>query len=268
MAAVLILGSGVPVFAFPPAPPHEIYGMVRGEDGEPMSQSSVSIVLETDGNIQVSGNVVPNLEPGINYRLVVPMDSGVTADPYLDNALKSNVPFLISVVIGPTTYLPLEMTGDFSHLGEPGKSTRIDLTLGVDSDGDGLPDAWENILIELLGGGLTLADITPGGDSDHDGMSNYSEYIAGTYAFDSQDVFKLDLQDSPPETMVFNFLAIKGRTYEIQGSSNLTDWVSVPFVVPLAGTNTIGSYSASDVRVLEVEVPSTNSTTYYRGIVQ
>ena len=29
------------------------------------------------------------------------------------------------------------------ELGKPSETTRLDLTLGEDSDGDGLPDAWE-----------------------------------------------------------------------------------------------------------------------------
>ena len=255
--------------AFPPAPPHEIYGMVRGEDGEPMSQPSVVLILETDGGIQVESNIVPNLEPGINYRLTVPMDSGVTSDPYLSNALAPSAPFYISVVYGSVTYLPIEMTGDFSNLGEPGKSTRIDLTLGVDSDGDGLPDAWEELVMLLLGGNLELSDITPGGDSDGDGMSNYSEYIAGTYAFDDQDVFKLSpIAPSGPDVLAYEFLAISGRTYEIQHSSTLSDWESIPFVIPAAGTNEINTYAANDVQILEIEVPATNRAVFYRGVVQ
>ena len=48
------------------------------------------------------------------------------------------------------------MRGDYSALGRPGESTRIDLTLGEDRDGDGLPDAWERTLITASGGKLTL----------------------------------------------------------------------------------------------------------------
>ena len=49
--AVVALGV-VGVYAFPPAPPHEIYGMVRGEDGEPITDGSVQMILETDRNAQ------------------------------------------------------------------------------------------------------------------------------------------------------------------------------------------------------------------------
>jgi hypothetical protein len=48
------------------------------------------------------------------------------------------------------------MKGDLSKLGEPGKRTHLDLTLGEDLDGDGIPDAWERALLAALGGNRTL----------------------------------------------------------------------------------------------------------------
>ena len=256
------------VQAYPPAPPHAIYGMVRGEDGEPVSDSS-SIVFETAEAFQIVGTVAENLEPGVNYEVMVPMDANtIINEPYLENALTPLVPFRIFVVIGSTTNLPLQMQGDYHLLGEEGQKTRIDLTLGVDSDGDGLPDAWEQFIIDILGGGLTLADITPGGDSDGDGMTNYDEYIAGTYAFDEQELFELVLKERKDEVMVFQFLGISGRTYTIEGSSNLEDWEPVEFVVPSISTSPWIAYPVSSIGTVEVEVSATNAATFFRGIVQ
>ena len=47
------------------------------------------------------------------------------------------------------------------------------IATGVDSDGNGLPDAWE-----ILNFGHTGVD--PNGDSDGDGVSNRQEYLAGS----------------------------------------------------------------------------------------
>ncbi len=246
--------------SFPPAPHHIIYGMVRDEQGTPLTGTSAQVILETPTGSQIQGNLISG-EPGINYRLTVPMDSGLTADVYKPTALTPTAAFRLKVQIGTNTYLPLEMTGDFSHLGQPAQSTRIDLTLGEDSDHDGIPDAWERKLIAMLGGNLTLADIRPGDDADHDGLSNYAEYVAGTYAYDPADGFKLKILGYNAGAPTMEFLAIRGHNYSVYGSTNLTSWTSVGFKIESEGVDapTRQNYQATDVRTLRINavVPAT-----------
>ena len=73
------------------------------------------------------------------------------------------------------------MIGDFQSMGRPGGITQLDLTLGEDLDGDGLPDAWERSIADA---GLSINEILPGGDNDKDGLTNLEEYKSGNYAFD------------------------------------------------------------------------------------
>lgn len=262
---VVALSAGI-AEAYPPAPPHTVYGMIRGEDGNPINNSA-SIVFQTLEGLSFTGSVSQNLEPGINYEMFVPMDVNAS-DPYLDNALQPQIPFLVYVVVGSTTNVPLQMQGEYLLLGEEGEKTRLDLTLGVDSDGDGLPDAWEQFLIDILGGGLALADIDPSGDNDGDGMTNYDEYIAGTYAFDDTDLFELYLKESTVDTRTFQFLAIAGRTYTIEKSDNLSDWETTEFIVPSVSADEVIAYPASVVGTVEVDLVSTNEAVFYRGVVQ
>ncbi len=42
------------------------------------------------------------------------------------------------------------MVGSFADLGKLGGTTILDLTLGVDRDGDGIPDSWEEALLNAL----------------------------------------------------------------------------------------------------------------------
>ncbi|MDZ8119882.1 hypothetical protein [Pontiella agarivorans] len=261
----LLLSAGA-AMAYPPAPPHTLYGMIRGEDGEPVNDSSY-IVFETSEGQTFSGAVSENLEPGINYEMIVPMDVD-PSNPYHENALAPEVPFRIYVVIGASTHVPLQMQGDYLLLGDEGRKTRLDLTLGVDSDGDGLPDAWEQFLIDILGGGLTLSDIEPDGDDDGDGMTNFEEYIAGTYAFDHSDLFELHLKERTTNATVFQFLAIGGRTYTIEETDDLQEWNIAEFSVPSIRTNQVIAYPASRVGTVEIEVNSTNPAVFYRGVVQ
>lgn len=242
--------------AYPPAPHHMFYGIVRDEYGTPIQTDTAEVFLETSAGVTVSTKIQPNLNPGINYRLQIPMDAGLTSDLYLPTALRPAMPFKIKVKIGQTTYLPIEMSGDFSKLGQPGQRTLLNLTLGVDSDGDGLPDAWERALIARIGGGRTLSDINPNQDSDGDGMSNMDEYLAGTYAFDPKDGFTLKIVSFHDVSPMVEFTAVSGRTYSIYGSSDLKTWESLEFRIPVNGSDAdfVSRYQASDVSVLQVEV--------------
>jgi hypothetical protein len=89
----------------------------------------------------------------------------------------------------PTTYLRTNVTLDGQSLklssapgqfpvalADRGRVERVDLalsTLPLDSDGNGLADAWE----ELYFGGI---GVDPNVDWDGDGMNNLREYRAGT----------------------------------------------------------------------------------------
>jgi len=259
--------------AFPPAPPHNIFGLVRDELGQPISVTNAKIIFETSAGVQIKTDIVPALEPGANYRLTVPMDSGLTADVYKPTALKPTAPFRIKVQIGNTTYLPIQMTGNYALLGSPAKSTRIDLTLGEDADGDGLPDAWERGLLSQMGGG-TLADIKPGDDFDHDGISNAEEYAAGTYAFDPEDGFRLSIaginKDSGSPQL--DFLAIRNHTYTLYGSSDLKTWTALEFRIPADGATSADRafYQATDVRQLRIEakLAQTSGLKFFKLLVQ
>ena len=238
----------IPVSAYPPAPHHLFYGMVRDEFGSPIA-AGAEVILETLSGVQIKTTVIPNLEPGVNYRLAVPMDAGITSDLYKPTALRPTVPFLIRVRIGTVNYLPIEMIGDMSRMGQPGQRTRLNLTLGEDTDGDGLPDAWERLI------NPDISKVRPGDDSDKDGMTNLQEYLAGTYAFDPKDGFTLNIVRVNNGAPVLEFTAIRGRTYTLQGSPDLKTWTTQSFRIPAEGADapTRASYPAADVRKIQIE---------------
>jgi len=254
--AALLLGIGLQ--AYPPTPDHVIYGQVRDRFGNPLQTDSAVVFLETTSGTQLNTAVIPGFGPGVNYQLPVPMDAGLAAGLYKPTALRPMVPFTLKVKIGQTTYLPMEMNANYSNLGAPAGRTRIDLTLGEDSDGDGLPDAWERALIAASGRPLTLADVRPNDDFDGDGLSNLQEYLAGTYAFDPQQGFELHLLASDGNASALEFVAVRGRAYTLEGSADFTEWQPLPFRVaaPQPETETRQQYYATDVRLLRVQVLS------------
>lgn len=268
--ASLILPSAA--FAFPPAPHHTLHGVVRNEMGEPIRGDNATVILETLSGVQLKSPIGVTMTPGINYRLRIPMDAGLTSDNYRPTALRPSVPFRMKVLIGTVTYLPIETQVNYATLGKPAQFTRLDLTLGEDSDGDGLPDAWERALSDLLGTSLGIDQIQPDADSDSDGLSNLQEYLAGTYAFDPQDGFRLDIAGTQDGRPVLEFLAIRGRTYTLFGSEDLATWVPLAFRLPNDASSLPprASYYSTDVRILRVQaiLPPDQNMALFKMLVQ
>jgi hypothetical protein len=90
---------------------------------------------------------------------------------------------------------------------------------GLDTDGDGMPDAWEIV------NGLNLKVADAGLDSDHDGLTNAQEYLAGTKPLEPGSVMKLEARGTP-QGIRLSFLGRAGRSYSILRSETLdsADW--------------------------------------------
>ena len=243
--------------AFPPAPHHTLYGLVRNEQGTPLSTGDAVIVLNGPNGEVIRGPVDAGIARGINYNLRVPMDGNRTAQLYSPTAMTPATTFTIQVLIGSTAYLPIQMQGTLPELGDIAGSTRLDLTLGVDSDGDGIPDAWERDMIDFdpEDGLNSLADVRPDDDFDGDGLSNLLEYLAGTYAFDRLDGLNLALKEVVNQVARLEFLVVTGHTYSIQSSVDAVHWAEQSFSLNTNGSSAVSAHLADSVTILNVYVP-------------
>lgn len=249
--AALFLQSTAMVRAFPPAPHHLLFGQVRDELGNPLTGTGELRLESGTGDLLTRVLLRDDLPGGGNYEMKVPMDSGMSGTAYKPTALMPASPFRIRVRLGGVDYLPIEMRGDVTRMGQPGLRTRLDLTLGEDSDRDGLPDAWERALI-AAGKGNSLEDIRPDQDSDGDGLKNRDEYVAGTYAHDAANGFALTVDGFREGNPLLSFTAVRGRSYSLQGSANLESWENITF-----RSETDGDWeeirTAVDTRPLQIE---------------
>lgn len=254
LLAGLIPGAAV---AFPPLPHHTVYGLVRDEFGNPLTASGTELILDTLSGTSLSTSVVAGLEAGVNYRINVPVDAGLTDDLYRPTALRPTAPFRIRVKIAGRTYVPLEMKANMAQLGQPAQSSRVDLTLGEDTDGDGLPDAWERSVIAAGKLGVSLSGLNPNDRLNGNPLSVLQAYIAGTYAWDPKDGFRVDIVQFEGLNPVLEFLALRGRSYSVIGSDDLTTWVPVPVQVQGASASgTVNFYQSSQLKQVRVTVPA------------
>lgn len=208
-----------------PAPSYNIYGLVKDGYGNTLlSDEDAKVSFYLDGVETLTVPVSILFGEGHNYLLRVPMDAGYGfTDPYDGDAGVYNQTFTIRLNYGGIVYIPIEvmLVSDSLNLGFPGGNLQLDLTMGVDLDGDGIPDQWEidHIANMVFGDGIeTIQDVDGFDDFDGDGVSNYDEYMALTYAFDPGDYLYLDIVTHHTVEAVseLKFLIITGKTYTIE----------------------------------------------------
>lgn len=207
--------------------------MVRDEYGNALKMDGASVVFSKDGKqiLRVPIESGSLLDQNYQFRLRMDMQRVGTVK-YNDLAQNPGEQFTLAVRINDILHHPIEMSNP-PTVGKPGERVRLNLTLGVDSDGDGIPDAWK--ISQLYAAGIMPDDdgwpfdlLPRDGDFDGDGVSNHAEYIAGTYATDSGDYLSLKLVEKQQTSVRLSFYSIIGKTYSLEASSDMKNWVQVP----------------------------------------
>ncbi len=253
-----LLFAAPALWAFPAAPDFSLYGVVRNEAGRPLNTGEGIVIVSSTAGEVTRSPVDAARGRGINYTVHLPMDAGTSSTLYQPTALRPTLPFTMKVEIRGVRYVPIQMSNRTWGAGKPGERMRLDLTLGVDSDGDGIPDSWENALIDGDPDGLlrNLADVRPGDDLDKDGLTNLQEYLLGTYALDRLDALTLDIAEVKDGVARLRFAAVSGRTYYIKSSADLLTWAEEPFATTtVAAAETQTSLRAADTEIVDIYVP-------------
>jgi hypothetical protein len=93
-----------------------------------------------------------------------------------------------------------------------------------DSDGDGLPDAWEEAH------GTNLLGDDGSADPDRDGLTNFQEFLAGTDPQDPTSVLRLQwLPGAGEGGITLSFTALSNRSYAVQTRAGIPagDWTNL-----------------------------------------
>jgi len=124
-------------------------------------------------------------------------------------------------------------------------TTTCILTVLPDTDGDGLPDAWETAH------GLSAADPADAAlDRDGDGQNNATEYRSGTSPTDAASCLKLEGITQSNGTATVSFNAASNQTYTVEWCADLGGgtWTKLTDVIarPSNRTETVTDGSATD----------------------
>lgn len=227
------LGGMPALMGFPPAPFHTVFGLVRDESGRTLRVEGAQVVFYRGATEVFRQTIRASTLPDQNYQLRLRMDMQRPGTVrYSDLANDPGSAFTLGVVLNNVVYRPIEMS-TAPAIGRPGERVRLDLTLGVDADGDGLPDAWEQSQLFAGGNppgpdGWDLSLIDRDGDFDGDGVSNFQEYLAGTYATDATDYLAIEAVGLGERHAQLRFFAVAGKTYSLEASPDLQAWSAVP----------------------------------------
>lgn len=120
----------------------------------------------------------------------------------------------------------------------------------ADSDGDGLPDPWEeaNNLNFLFPGDAIL-------DPDGDSLSNLGEFLAGTDPLNPASAFRVRPFSRSPVAgkLILGWESVAGKRYRVMASVDMVNWTALP------GINVLATGSEA-----QVEVPdSLGGRTYF-----
>jgi hypothetical protein len=203
----------VTAFASTKRPSVIVYGLIRDSFGIRLPQDSATVGAFLGTNETARTTIRPLLA-GANYRFDVNVSDPLTAGL---KEIKPGDPVSIRVRVGGVIQ-PSIGNNTFIAQGD-GPGVNINLVLGVDSDGDGLPDDWEWLMIANSGGQVTnLSQVGPGRDLDGDGVPDDQEFWNGTFAFLPDDLLRLaNLTQYPQWARELPIPAHRGRQLRDRG---------------------------------------------------
>lgn len=174
------------------------------------------------GPAMVFATQLTNINDQFSFLLRVPCETPEPGQLASTNVVNLTTPAnryrRLTVMLDGQLLTMLNGTNEITaFLTDRGRAERIDLRLGappIDSDGDGLADAWE---LQHFGN----LNQNGSGDFDGDGVSNLREYRAGTNPTDPNSRFEVVEITKVAGGMSIRWTSQSGRTYRVKRADSL-----------------------------------------------
>jgi hypothetical protein len=238
LATAALFATFAPAHAGLPQPMCVYYGQARDGYGLPYRANAEVVLLRGTQEI-ARQKIQGSLTPGVNFALYVHLDDGRSTNNYSARAVRSGE--AVSIVVrdqaGQHTIMERRTV---PNVGQPGELVLVNATASEDADNDGLPDTWEQELMNWAWGEFaSIWDVRGSDDYDGDGMSNLDEYRAGSFPFLDYDYLYIEMLNRTPNARLrLTFLSVPGKCYTTTCSTNLSKsaWTTCPFSLTDAGT--------------------------------
>jgi hypothetical protein len=228
-----------------PEPDLILYGTVT-QNGTRLTVGTLTWTFQPSGGGQFVTVSAPltNINDQFSYVLRVPCETAMPGQILSSNTLQiapgsytyNRAQVFVNgtnaaILVAPPQNAMTLSGSDRGHI------ERVDLVISggvTDSDGDGLPDDWEQ---QYFGG-----NANPGDDPDGDGMSNLAEYKAGSDPTDPNSRFAfISVQPHAQGGILVQWSSAQGEAYELQRSSDLVTGFSA-IQSNIAATPPVNSY--------------------------
>jgi subtilisin family serine protease len=198
--------------------------------------------------LPATGTVINGVNPNVIYQV---LDGTSMAAPHVAGAVAFTARNFPGETVAQRIQRILTNATSLPNLqGVVSTGARLNLARTVDTDGNGLPDWWEQIHFNQLTG------TDPNADSDDDKMSHLAEWLAGTNPTNAGSVLTFtSINQTTSNTVALKWPAVEGKYYRLLGSTG-----------PLTGFNHVlrTNIAAKPPFNTETETNASSAMRFYR----